>query len=304
MYINIGEIAVYNNSQRIPFVGGEVLPPFAASYGWQQLYDGDVGTIAHTNNDQNASITVNLGSPMSIDEILVINRIGGTVRILGCELQALDGARNVIRSWVFKNASNANAHQSGADQYRVGRTTNMVLMAEALGPPPVPAPPVLQPSIQVTPPSNTMNGVRYIRVQRIQPSPKGENYINISGIVVTRGGTQLDLVNGVVKNEWAPGVKYGWENLKGGAKSGNVGFAHTRDEPDSSITVDLGAPNDIDEVVVYNRIDVAWERIVGCELQLLGANEAVVGRWAFKDVGDPAVFTCISSVARGSTGSG
>jgi hypothetical protein len=139
---------VYHNAQKIPLVGGEVVPPVGATYGWQQLQDDNFSSFAHTQSAPDASITLDLGSARTIDELVVQNRSdpGMAVRILGCELQLLDEARNVIKAWAFKDVSDAGAREFGSDRYRVGRVTGMVLTSEGLVVQPVTPPPPPPPS--------------------------------------------------------------------------------------------------------------------------------------------------------------
>ena len=128
-----------------------------------------------------------------------------------------------------------------------------------------------------------IQGVRFIRVQRVRANPMNEHVINISGIVVKYNGVQIPLVGGVVKPQFS---EYGWDkiNAPGGA------FAHTDNQPNSSITVDLGAPKTIDEIVIGNRVTpgepLITKRIIGCELQVLDASAAIIQKWDFAGTDD------------------
>ena len=138
------------------------------------------------------------------------------------------------------------------------------------------------PTTPATPPPPGIPGVRYIRVQRVRPSLQNENAINLQEIQVYYMGTQIPLVAGTVHNQNAP--QYGWENLKDGV-TGYANHTETKDEPGSYISVDLGAAKTVDEVIVWNRArGVGWNRIIGCELQLLNEAQAIIQKWDFASV--------------------
>ena len=75
--------------------------------------------------------------------------------------------------------------------------------------------------------------------------------------------------------------------MKDGMKNAAVGYASTQNVPGGVITADLGSPQTIDKVVVWNRYGTdGLERIVGCELLLVDESSKVLKKWAFKDVTD------------------
>jgi hypothetical protein len=129
-----------------------------------------------------------------------------------------------------------------------------------------------------------IDNVRYIRVQRISPSPKNENIINIARIKVLHNNTSIPLVNGVIVTPFAE-RQFGWEALKNTSDSMSD-FASSSNIMGATITVDMGSARTIDEITVWNRVLYGVDRINGCELQVLDGNQAVIRRWAFSNVDD------------------
>jgi hypothetical protein len=143
------------------------------------------------------------------------------------------------------------------------------------------ASPVVKQSLDT---SGGIVGVRYVRVQRMQPSPKNENIINITEVTISNDSKQIPIVTGVVSPLFGP--IYNWQNLVNGDKDGNVGFAATGDTKNASITLDIGEPQTVTEIVVHNRTSCCTDRILGCELQLLDTKSQILNKWAFSDVVD------------------
>ena len=80
-------------------------------------------------------------------------------------------------------------------------------------------------------------------------------------------------------------VENGWEYLKDGLTTGYVGFAETRNDPNSYILVDLGAAKTVDQFIVWNGAGgIGWSRIIGCELQLLNEAQGIIQKWDFASV--------------------
>ena len=125
--------------------------------------------------------------------------------------------------------------------------------------------------------------VRYVRFLRVEPSPKNENVINFSELSVYRNNVLIPIVAGTMKTLFANNPSYNWNML-----TDNIvdSFASTNNEPGSSITLDLGQSQEVEEMVVKNRFNCCRERAVGCELQLLDDKQTVLWHWAFKDVPD------------------
>ena len=284
--INLSEIQVYNNGTQIPLVAGTVYNQNAQN-GWENVKDGlTTGYVgfAETTNDPNSYILVDLGAAKTVDQVIVWNRAGGLGwnRIIGCELQLLNEAQGIIQRWDFASVANIatnNAVQTtGAESYMVS-ASNKTLVARGMPPPPPPAAvSTAMSTIPIIANVPGIAGVRYIRVQRVRPSPtQNGNQINLSGIQVFSNGAQIPLVGGLVHEPL--GGNYGWENLKNGWRDG--GIAHTTALADASITVDLGAATNIDQITVYNRVGVGLFLIVGCELQVLNEAQTIIQKWDF-----------------------
>ena len=127
--LNISELAVYNAGVLLPLVSGSIYPPFHPElYGWEKLKDVSPATFAHSDSNPTANITVDLGAAKTVDEVVVVNRTDCcSERIVGSELQLLDGSMQILKKWAFKDVPDTLAAQKGAARYRVGVATNMVL---------------------------------------------------------------------------------------------------------------------------------------------------------------------------------
>ena len=154
-------------------------------------------------------------------------------------------------------------------------------------PSPVVTPPPPPPTVTPPPPAVTdtpsdpqypaVEGVRYVRIQRVQAKPTGEQYINVHRILVSTAGKSIPIVAGDVVPPYH--ISQRWQNL---LDPTGANVATAGDAPDSRITVDLGSPQKVDDVVVRNA--VVLQRILGCQLQLLDAKGSPLRTWAFADV--------------------
>jgi hypothetical protein len=262
--INVIDVSVSDSAGPILISSGEVTPLFSGWYNWGVHQSSG---ILSTGNDPNARITLDLGWPRSIQEVVVINRTVAADRILGCELQTLNSSRGILQRWDFESVSGSAA----APWYRVGIATGMVLQAERTTPPVFRAPPPLPLPIPVV-------GVEFIRLQRVRPSPGRENIINIVDVTVYDATAPIEIVSDVLAPPF--NAEYVWSRRR---EPGGV--VQTGDDPRASITLGLGSARTVHEVVVFNRL-IATERIVGCELQLLDSSASVLRSWDFENVSD------------------
>ena len=131
--IHVSSIFVKSAGLLIPLVGGTVTPQYL-QYGWEKINTGDNRNFAHTKNQPGCYITVDIGGPKAVDEIVIGNRWTPDqpnliIRIIGCELQALDANSNVIQKWDFASTNTATANTAGSKYYKVGVSTSLKLEA-------------------------------------------------------------------------------------------------------------------------------------------------------------------------------
>ena len=84
-----------------------------------------------------------------------------------------------------------------------------------------------------------LDGVRYLRIQRVSPGPALDNFVHVSEIRATRNGSDIKIVGGEVHVPFSP--ETGFEKLFDNRRDT---YACTKNEPGAYILVELQAPTD------------------------------------------------------------
>lgn len=96
-YINIGGVTAFYRGAAYTPVGVDMPKSYASNHTGSGAIDGDPNTMAHTNNDPDVSITVNLGREVPVDLIVIDNRVDCCqFRLMRCRVALRTAANETV----------------------------------------------------------------------------------------------------------------------------------------------------------------------------------------------------------------
>ncbi len=128
-------------------------------------------------------------------------------------------------------------------------------------------------------PTETPVTGRWVRVQRYQSIPNGENYVHIAQIIAyDENGNRIPVGAGSVVSDYSTNTVGRAEALWDNNRDTIV---HTNNAPNAYCEIDLGQNHRISCVDVWNRRDCCGGRIVGTKLVVVDASGRTVASYPF-----------------------